>query len=65
MLQNITGIKPHAYQKFLTELEEEYPIISSMQVQSADGTVSNADAEEAGLRMYQSIQYYYLFDYEE
>ena len=46
----------------LQELEEMYPVISSMQVQKADGTVTKAAAEEEGLRLYQSIQYYYLFD---
>ena len=56
------GIETYAYQDFLQELEEMYPVISSMQVQKADGTVTKAAAEEEGLRLYQSIQYYYLFD---
>ena len=59
------GVETYAYQNFLQELEKEYPVISSMQVQNADGTISNAEAEEEGLRLYQSIQYYYMFDYEE
>ena len=59
------GITTYAYQNFLQELEESYPVISSMQVQTADGTISNAEAEEEGLRLYQSIQYYYIFDNEE
>ena len=59
------GIKTYAYQNFLRELEEQYPVISSMQVQKADGAISSAAAEEEGLRLYQSIQYYYLFDYKE
>jgi len=59
------GIKTYAYQNFLQELEETYPVISSMQVKKADGSISNAAAEEEGLRLYQSIQYYYLFDNEE
>ncbi|MBR3770333.1 MAG: LTA synthase family protein [Lachnospiraceae bacterium] len=59
------GMKNYTYQNFLQELEETYPVISAMQVQRADGTVSNIAAEEEGLRLYQSIQYYYLFDNEE
>lgn len=59
------GVKTYAYQNFLQDLEEGYPVISSMQVQKASGEISHADVEEAGLRLYQSIQYYYMFDYEE
>lgn len=59
------GIEAYAYQSFLQELEETYPVISAMQVQKADGTITNAAAETEGLRLYQSIQYYYLFDNEE
>lgn len=59
------GVETYAYQNFLHELEEVYPIISSMQVELADGTISNASEEEEGLRLYESIQYYYLFDNEE
>lgn len=59
------GVETYAYQNFLQELEKEYPVISSMQAQTADGTISNAEEEEEGLRLYQSIQYYYMFDYEE
>lgn len=61
----VAGVETYAYQNFLQELEENYPVISSMQVQSADGSISNAEAEEEALRLYQSIQYYYMFDYEE
>lgn len=56
------GIKLPAYQAYLSELEEDYPVISSMQVQKEDGTVTNAAKEEEGLRLYESIQYYQLFD---
>jgi len=59
------GIERYAYQNFLQDLEDEYPVISAMQVERADGVVSNAEAEEEELRMYQSIQYYYMFDNEE
>ena len=61
----VAGVKNFAYQNFLQDLEEEYPVISSMQVQKASGEISHAEVEEAGLRLYQSIQYYYMFDYEE
>lgn len=56
------GIKLPAYQAYLSELEEDYPVISAMQVQKEDGTVTNAAKEEEGLRLYESIQYYQLFD---
>ena len=56
------GIALPAYQAYLSELEEDYPVISAMQVQKEDGTVTNASEEEDGLRLYESIQYYQLFD---
>jgi len=61
----VAGLETFAYQNFLQELEKTYPVISSMQVQKASGEISHADVEEEGLRLYQSIQYYYMFDYEE
>ena len=56
------GITLPAYQAYLSELEEDYPVISAMQVQKEDGTITNAAKEEDGLRLYESIQYYQLFD---
>ena len=56
------GIALPAYQAYLSELEESYPVISAMQVQKEDGTITNAAEEEEGLRLYESIQYYQLFD---
>ena len=56
------GMELPAYQAYLSELVEEYPVISAMQVQKEDGTVTNATEEEDGLRLYESIQYYQLFD---
>jgi len=61
----VAGLETYAYQNYLQDLEENYPVISSMQVQNASGEISHADVEEEGLRLYQSIQYYYMFDYEE
>ena len=61
----VAGLETFAYQNFLQELEKTYPVISSMQVQKASGEISHADVEEEGLHLYQSIQYYYMFDYEE
>ena len=58
----MAGIKKFAYQNFLTELEKDYPVISAMQVQKADGSVTNQKEDDDRLRLYQSIQYYYLFD---
>lgn len=58
----VAGLKTYAYQNFLQDLEERYPVISAMQVQHASGEISHADVEEEGLHLYQSIQYYYMFD---
>jgi len=58
----VAGLETYAYQNYLQDLEENYPVISSMQVQKASGEISHADVEEEGLRLYQSIQYYYMFD---
>lgn len=56
------GVENYAYQNFLLDLEKKYPVISSMQVRFADGRISTAADEKEGLRLYQSMQYYYLFD---
>ncbi len=56
------GITLPAYQSFLKELSETYPIITSMQVQTVDKRISNASEEEEGLLTYQSLQYYQLFE---
>lgn len=56
------GIPLPAYQGFLSDLEEVYPVISTMQVEKADGTLVESTEDEEGLLLYESIQYYQLFD---
>ena len=58
----VAGIKLPRYQSFLRDFEEKYPVVSTMQVRKADGTVTNVEEEEDGLLLYQSVQYYQLFD---
>lgn len=56
------GVPTTAYQNYLLELEEAYPVISAMRVKKADGTDTNILAEKEGLLEYQSLQYFQLFD---
>ena len=58
----LAGIETTAYQNYLLELKETYPVISAMRVQKADGTDTNARKEADGLNEYQMLQYYQLFD---
>lgn len=58
----LAGIKLPPYQKFLMELSETYPVISAMQVQKSDGTVTSVKEEAEKLLVYQSLQYYQLFE---
>ena len=57
------GIPTDAYQSYLLNLKQEYPIISAMRVLKKDGTDTNATALKAELKEYQSLQYYQLFDW--
>lgn len=61
----IAGIECSPYQKYLLELESNYPVISAMRVKKADGTDTNAAALKEELSEYQALQYYQLFDLNE
>ncbi len=54
----IAGVKTSVYQDFLMELQENYPVISSVY------TKTNSQNEEL-LLTYEKLQYYQLFDWEE
>lgn len=69
LLLNQTGAEQTAYQKFLNELREIYPVISLAGIKSADGTWSTPEAiRETGskeLDIYEQLQYNYLFGKQE
>lgn len=59
------GVPTSAYQNYLLELEEDYPVISAVRVEKSDGTETNSKEEKKGLLQYQRLQYYSLFDEKE
>lgn len=59
------GVPTSAYQNYLLELEEDYPVISAVRVEKSDGTEMNSKEEKKGLLQYQQLQYYSLFDEKE
>ena len=58
----LAGLPLPAYQNYLLKLSKEYPVISAMQVQKSDGSVSSVTDEKEGLLTYQKLQYYQLFE---
>ena len=59
------GVPTSAYQNYLLDLEKDYPVISAVRVEKADGTETNSKEEKKGLLQYQQLQYYSLFDEKE
>lgn len=59
------GVTTTAYQNFLLELKEEYPVISAMRAIRKDGTETSADKETGEMDIYRKLQYYQLFDWKE
>ena len=59
------GITLPAYQSYLSELKEEYPILSAVRVVDAEGNETSVKEEKDALNEYQKLQYYQLFDGEE
>lgn len=56
------GVPTSAYQKFLLELREEYPIISSVRTMTADGSEISVFDAAGKMDAYRRLQYYWLFD---
>lgn len=56
------GVPTDAYQNFLLELKESYPIISTVRVQDADGDEVSLEDIADDVNEYQQLQYYQLFD---
>ena len=57
------------YERFLLELQDTYPSVTSQAVLSADGTLSTVTdlqrESDTSLNEYQTLQYYLLFDWKE
>lgn len=56
------GVPTDAYQNFLLELKESYPIISTVRVQDAEGDEVSLEDIADNINEYQQLQYYQLFD---
>ena len=59
----VAGVPTSPYMNFLLDLREYYPIISAVRLEE-NADVSEDEAEEM-LLLYQQLQYYNLFDWEE
>lgn len=57
------GVPLADYQKYLLDLSEEYPVVSTLQTTAADG--SEADTKQGSLLAYRRLQYYLLFDWKQ
>lgn len=64
LLEN-AGLPLPPYQSFLSEIRENYPVISAVQVSDSEGGLSTVDECKDGLEAYKSLEYYLLFDYNE
>lgn len=62
LLEN-AGLPLPAYQNELKKVREQYPVISAMQVQDAQGNSVELDSLGDELNGYRSLEYYLLFDY--
>lgn len=56
------GVPTDAYQNFLLQLKERYPVISTVRVVDGGGAEAKINAEDDGMDGYRSLQYYRLFD---
>lgn len=59
------GVKTTAYQNFLLELKETYPIISAVRTVRTDGSENPASEESGEMDVYRKLQYYEVFDWKE
>lgn len=56
------GLPLNGYYSFLAEEQTAYPVVTPIQVQKEDGTVTSVKDEKEALNTYQSLQYYQLMD---
>ena len=59
---SIAGIPLSPYQRFLSSLEKNYPVISSIRVEDNEGNSSTIKEQREALIDYETLQYYQLFD---
>lgn len=59
------GVPTTAYQNFLLELKQEYPVVSAVRTVNSVGMENQELEETEGLKTYRKLQYYQLFDWEE
>ena len=57
------GIPQSSYTAYLSELSENFPVISAIQAVDADGNAAPINTWDAELLPYRQLQYYMLFDY--
>lgn len=57
------GIPQSAYMAYLSELAEDFPVVSAIQVVSADGEAASVEEQTDDFLTYRKLQYYNLFDY--
>lgn len=59
------GVPTSAYQNFLLELEESYPVISTVRSTDASGNEESLPGESEAVNLYRKLQYYQIFDQKE
>ena len=57
------GVPTSAYQNFLLELEESYPIFSAIRMVDAQGEETSLTEQKPETTDYQKLEYYQLFDW--
>lgn len=58
------GVPTNAYQNYLLELKEQYPVFSTVRTVHADGSEASVSNDDETLMTYRRLQYYQLFDWE-
>lgn len=63
VLQRV-GVPLNAYQNYLLEVKQQYPVISAVRTVRADGSETSAAEEHGTMDSYRRLQYYEVFDKE-
>lgn len=58
------GVPLNAYQNYLLEVKQQYPVISAVRTVRADGSEISAAEEHGTMDSYRRLQYYEVFDKE-
>lgn len=59
------GVPTSAYQNFLLELKESYPVFSTVRRMDANGNEETLSGEAEAVKLYRKLQYYQIFDQKE